>query len=182
LSLRKKTLLIITITLTGLIILLYASSRSILLQSFVLLENDDVYLNTERGLQAVSNEIAGMTATAQDWATRRDSAAFVHDADPAYIETYLDDSTFIANNLNIVVFADRSGQIVYEQNFDLAIGQKIITATGIAQHIQPGRPLLDLSDGSNGVGGILLLPAGPALVVAMPVAGEGQAPASGVLI
>ncbi len=181
-SLRKKTLLIITITLTGLIILLYASSRSILLQSFVLLENDDVYLNTERGLQAVSNEIAAMTATAQDWATRRDSAAFVHDADPAYIETYLDASTFIANNLNIVVFADTSGQIVYEQNFDLAIGQKIITATGIAQHIQPGRPLLDLSDGSNGIGGILLLPAGPALVVAMPVAAGGQAPASGVLI
>jgi signal transduction histidine kinase/sensor domain CHASE-containing protein len=182
LSLRKKTLFIITITLAGLIILLYASSRSILLQSFVLLENDDVYLNTERGLQALSNETAAMTATAQDWATRRDSAAFVQDADPAYIETYLDDSTFIANNLNIVAFADSSGQLVYEQNFDLVTGQKKNTATGIAQHLQAGRPLFNLTGDSDSAGGIVLLPAGPALVAAVPVTSGGQAPAAGVLI
>ena len=180
-SLRKKTLLIITITLAGLIILLYASSRSILLQSFVLLENDDVYLTTERGLQALSNEIAAMTATAQDWATRRDSTAFVQSADPAYIETYLDDSTFIANNLNIVAFADRSGQLVYEQNFDLVTGQKKNITTGIAQHLQPGRPLLNLT-GDSDAGGIVLLPTGPALVTAVPVTSGDQAPAAGVLI
>jgi signal transduction histidine kinase/sensor domain CHASE-containing protein len=181
LSLRKKTLLIITITLAGLIILLYASSRSILLQSFVLLENDDVYLNTERGLQAISNEVAAMTATAQDWATRRDSAAFVQSVNPTYIETYLDDSTLIANNLNIVAFTDASGRLVYEQNFDLVTGQERGTATGIAQHLQPGSPLLNLT-GDSTAGGVLLLPAGPALVAAVPVTPGSQSPAVGVLI
>ena len=181
-SLRKKTLLIITITLAGLIILLYASSRSILLQSFVLLENDDVYLNTERGLQALSNEITAMTATAQDWASRRDSVAFVQNADPTYIETYLDDSTFVANKLNIVAFTDTAGQLVYEENFDLVTGQKKNTTTGIAQHIQPGRPLFSLTGDSDGTAGIVLLPAGPALVTAVPVTSGEQVPAAGVLV
>jgi sensor domain CHASE-containing protein len=181
LSLRKKTLLIITITLAGLIILLYASSRSILLQSFVLLENDDVYLNTERGLQAMTNEVAALTATAQAWATRRDSAAFVQGADATYIETYLDDSTFIANHLNIVAFVDASGKLVYEQNFDLITDQKKNVATGIAQYLQSGSPLLNLT-GDSTTGGVLLLPAGPALVTAVPIAPDKQSPAVGVLI
>jgi YD repeat-containing protein len=183
LSLRKKTLFIIGITLAGLIIMLYASSRSILLQSFVLLENDDVYLNTERGLQALSNEISTMTTTALDWATRKDSVAFVQGLDPEYIETYLGDSTFIANRLNIVVFADSSGHIVYEQSYDLRSNQKRDTPSGIAQHTQPGSVLLAGDSGSSGsVGGILLLPAGPILVVSVPISEEQQGPDKGTLI
>jgi signal transduction histidine kinase len=181
-SLRKKTLLIIGVTLAGLILLLYASSRSILLQSFVLLENDDVYQNTESGLRALSNEIAAMTTTAVDWATRKDSAAFVRDADTNYIETYLGDPTFLANRLNVVVFTDSSGHIIYEQSFDLIDNQKKPAPTGIAQHIQPGLVLLEHPTLSSTIGGILLLPGGPMLVVSVPISEGEQGPVRGALI
>ncbi len=90
-SLRKKTLLIIGVTLLGLFVLLYASSRNILLQSYVLLENDDIYQNTERGVQAIRTEISTLKTIAVDWAARSRSSAFVQGTDPDYPAVYLEE-------------------------------------------------------------------------------------------
>ena len=52
-TLRTKTLLIITATLVGLIALLYASSKHILMGSFADLERESVQRNVRRASQAL---------------------------------------------------------------------------------------------------------------------------------
>jgi signal transduction histidine kinase/sensor domain CHASE-containing protein len=117
-----------------------------------------------------------------DWAARTDSRAFVQVPNSDYIETYLEDSTFAANRLNMVVFADSSGDIIYEQSFDLPSSQKYSAPTGIALHLQPGSVLLEHAHSAQTQGGLLLLPTGPMLVVSAPISGGPQGPIMGVVV
>ena len=67
-TLRKKTLVIVTLTLVALIIILYFVSRSIVLASFSDTEKDDVGRHVTRVNQALSNELDRMYSTLTDWA------------------------------------------------------------------------------------------------------------------
>jgi len=74
-SLRLKTLLIIAITHLGLIALLYASSRSILLAGNVRLERKEVQRTVQRAELALNNEADTFWQEAETLAFNSDIAA-----------------------------------------------------------------------------------------------------------
>jgi sensor domain CHASE-containing protein len=100
-SLRKKTLIIIGSTIISLIVILYATSRIILLGSFVELEEQNTSRNVERALNALSNELSILDATNSDWALWDDTYTFIEDADEDYIQSNLVDGTFTGLRLNL---------------------------------------------------------------------------------
>lgn len=182
-TLRTKTLLIITATLVGLIALLYASSKHILMGSFADLERESVQRNVRRASQALTNEIAILTSTAIDWAYWDDTYQFVEDADPAYVRSNVTASTFITGRLNALVLINRDGEIVLSEGFNLYREESAPLPDGLEAHLGPGSLLVPESDRLDMVSGVLSLPGGPLLVSSLPIlTSSAEGPSHGRLI
>src|SRR5512136_469434 len=103
-TLRKKTLLIIGLTLIGLIALLHSIASIILLNSFARLEEQDARRNVSRVQSAISDSLETLKAVDGDWAAWDDTYAFIEDGNEAYIQANLIDSAFTNLQLNLVLY------------------------------------------------------------------------------
>ena len=182
-TLRRKTLFIIGATFYGVIILLFFISRNILLDSFLELEKQNSIQNTERVLSALSQELSHLEATTGDWAAWDDTYAFIEDADAEYIESNLIDGTFIELRLNLMVFINSAGQIVFGKAFDLTDEEEIPVPQSLPAHLSRDDILLTHPDKESSVSGIVLLPEGPLLVASRPIlTSEEKGPIRGTLV
>ncbi len=153
-TLRKKTLLIISATLLGLMGLLYASSRTIVLGSFVTLENDTVERDVRRSQSALDREQDTLIAAASQLA---------YSSDPASIDTRLSIPVFAANRLNMLALVDATGNAIYATGFDLQAQAKIPFPS------EELGPVLRSVVESGNSSGIVMLPRGPLMVAVLPI-------------
>lgn len=182
-NLREKTLIIIGVTLAGLVTILYAASQTIIMSSFVELEEQTARQDVKRVLNALSNDLAAMNSTTYDWAAWNDTYAFIENKNSDYIESNLMDSTFTTLNLNIMMFVHSSGKIIFEKAVDLEEGVEILFPRSLEHHISLKDYLIRHSDVESYITGILLLPEGPLLVVSRPVlTSNDEGPIRGTLI
>ena len=182
-TLRRKTLFIIGATFYGVIILLFFISRNILLDSFLELEKQNSIQNTEHVLSILSQESSNLEATAGDWAAWDDTYAFIEDADTEYVESNLVDGTFIELKLNLMVFVNSAGQIVFSKAFDLTSEKAIPLPQSLQEHLSPGDILLTHPDEGSSVSGVVLLPESPVLVASRPIlTSQGEGPIRGTLV
>jgi hypothetical protein len=182
-TLRRKTLFIIGATFYGVIILLFFISRNILLDSFLELEKQNSIQNTERALSALSRESSNLEATAGDWAAWDDTYAFIEDADTEYVESNLVDGTFIELRLNLMVFVNSAGQIVFGKAFDLTNEKEIPLPQSLQGHLSREDILLTHPDEGSSVSGVVLLLESPVLVASRPIlTSQGEGPIRGTLV
>src|SRR5262245_28635365 len=83
--LRAKTLIIITTTLLGLIVVLYLPLRFILLGSFLSLEQQDIRQHVERAANALHDDLATLERTTADYAGWDATYIFMEDRNPSYL-------------------------------------------------------------------------------------------------
>jgi len=182
-SLRKKTLLIILTTLIVSIAVLAGISRIILLDSFFIVEQEDTRRNVERVLDALSKEITTLTRIGCDWAAWDDTYAFIADENERYIQVNLVDSTFKNLNLNIMLYINSDGRLVYGAGYDLNTGERVAVPESFRGHISENSFLLRHTGPESIIKGFVTLPEGPMFVVSLPiVTSEGEGPVRGSLI
>ena len=180
-SLRKKTLIIIGAILGMLIQVLYAASYFILRDSFAELEAQDVRQNVQRVISTLEGELAVLDTVAVDLASWDDTYDFVQAVDRAYIESNLGDDAFIALRLNLVVFVDGSGQVVYAKGYDLESRETVDLPPGLDEHLAKGG-LYRQPEVESGLAGLVLFPDGPMLLSSRPIlTSEGEGPPRGTL-
>ena len=168
-KLREKTLTIAGITLVGLIIILYVTSQVIIKSSFLKLEEEYTRENVERVLNAVSDSILTMNSTASDWAAWDDTYAFVEDRNWEYIENNLMDATLVNLRLNIMMFVNSSGGVVFKKAVDLDEETEVGFPESLDNHIFVNSYLLTHKDTGDFITGIILLPEGPLLIASQPI-------------
>jgi diguanylate cyclase (GGDEF)-like protein/PAS domain S-box-containing protein len=182
-TLRKKTIIIIGVTLAGLIFILYAISRVILLNSFAELEEQNTRRNVERILSALSDDLSHLNHLTGDWAGWNDTYAFIEDANDDYVKSNLVDETFNELKINIMLFINSSGQIIFGKGFDLKKGKEIPVPKSLQEHISANSLLVCHPDTKSSITGIILLPEGPMLVASRPIlTSEEKGPIRGALI
>ncbi|MEW6358743.1 MAG: CHASE4 domain-containing protein [Planctomycetota bacterium] len=182
-SLRKKTLLAVGLTILGLIVILYVSARIILLGSFARLEEHNVRTNVERAAKALDNELSLLDTIAHDWASWDDVYAFVQDRNPQFVRSNLVDATFSNIGVNFIVFANSSGEIVHAKAFDLYLQSEVPLPPTLAEHLGRRSRLLDHRNDQDCVRGILGLADGPMLVASRPIlTSENKGPARGSVV
>jgi sensor domain CHASE-containing protein len=168
-SLRKKTLLVIGATLFGLVAGLYGATSNILLGSFKKAEAQ----NTRQVVQ----EVLGVLGQTQedfkdrfvDWAAWDDTYRFIEDRNPQYIQSNLSSESLAALRINLILYVNRSGSLVFGTGFD-SKSQKIKPIPDlIKQYLSSPQPLLAHSKLDSYTTGILLLPEGPMLIASMPI-------------
>jgi len=182
-TLRKKILLIIGVMIGGLIVILYAASRIILLGSFARLEEQNTRQNIERVLAALSDELVNLESTTGDWAAWDDTYSFVEGTYDDYVADNLMDSTFANLGINLMVFVRSSGELVFAKAFDLENETEIPVPQSLHEHLDAGSPLVGHPDTESRARGIVLLPEGPMLMASWPVLTSIQeGPIHGALI
>ncbi|MFZ5651173.1 MAG: PAS domain S-box protein [Bacillota bacterium] len=182
-TLRKKTVVIIVITLTILLFILYAISRVVLLESFAGLEKKDTTKNVERALDAISNNIATLNSEAADWAAWDNTCAFVEGNDDKYVKKNLPDETFSVLKINIILFIDSSGSIVFGKGFDLTGKTEVPVPESIKTHLFKNSPLVNHPDPSSSASGIITIPEGILMVASRPIlTSEREGPVRGSLV
>jgi PAS domain S-box-containing protein len=182
-TLRRKTLIIVGATLVGLLLIMFAVSQGILLNSFSRLEIKDTSENVERAQAALSDDLSNLNAIVGDWAPWDETYAFVEDINSSYIENNLNDDTFANLRVNIMLFTSTSGQIMFGKAFDLQSKQDIPVPESLKENLSTSNLLTYLPDSDSEVSGLLLLPEGPMLISSQPIlTSQGEGPIRGALI
>ena len=182
-TLRKKALLIIGVTLISVVGLVYIASRFILLEDLADIEEHQAHQHVERAMSTLYSSISNLKTTTVDWAAWDATYAFIEDANSEYIESNLNDETFITLKLNLKLFIDSSGQIVFSKAFDILNEEEVPLASGMKKYISDNRPLLEQPGTEGSKAGFILLKEGPMLITSWPIlTSEDEGPARGTLI
>ena len=118
-DIRKKTVVIVCITLLCLILALYISSEVIVLGGFSRVETQNAQKETNRVLVALGNDINALDAVTYDWASRGDTIAFVTANISGTEWSRLDTDTFERLGFNEILLYNASGSLVSGQAYDL---------------------------------------------------------------
>lgn len=180
-DISKKLLIVIFSMFALFTVLLIVVSHTIMLASFSNLEAQDTIKNTEKIEQAIAWETLSMDRTARDWAFWDDTYEFVNTGNPGYKESNLDDSTLYSLDLNIMLFVNKSGSMIYPMSVDLINERNIPVPAGILEGINNG--VLTVHENTDYINGVILLDNRPMLIVCRPILnGSDTGPCAGTLV
>jgi sensor domain CHASE-containing protein/nitrogen-specific signal transduction histidine kinase len=182
-SLRQKSLFFILGLCLILITAVYSISRGIILTNFQSLEEQNTNQNLERVQNAIDAKINALDTFTQDYAGWDDTYAFIEDANKEYIESNLVDETFSGTKINMMVFINNEGEIIYSKMYDLKLNQSLPLTNDFKPFISAKSQLLSHESLEVGKSGVVLLQNDPMIVVSRPIlTSEKQGPARGSLI
>jgi diguanylate cyclase (GGDEF)-like protein len=180
--LRRKTLLIIGVTLVSLMGVLYSTSLTILLGGFSQVEQQDTRENVKRVQKALSEDLAQLNMTTRDWAEWDETYAFIENGNKAYINTYLNNVSIASLKLNLMLYVDSSGRVIVGKGFDLARQKSTPISHNFKRYLS-AKSLLHQSSKESSLTGLILLPEGPILIAARPILKtDSSGPIRGTLI
>jgi PAS domain S-box-containing protein len=166
--LREKTLIVIVAIFAVLILIEFLFSNSIVMGSFNSLEQNDTLQKIGQADGAYDRELQYMDGLLLDWATRDDSYAYMDHPLASYLEENMGDEVFVSQNLDVIVMADETGDIIYGKAFDLKNRTAISLPESLRSYVYGGSPFL-LNASNQSRSGVMILPEGPLLVVARPI-------------
>jgi diguanylate cyclase (GGDEF)-like protein len=167
----------------GLLVILYTAAHHILLHSYEDLEENRTRDYTEQALSLIAGQLDELSNGVGDWAAWDETYAFIMTGDPDYVRRNIPDATFDNLRLNLMLFVNAPGRVVFGRAFDLQSGEEMPLPRSLEPHLGGGSPLLDHFDPESSVSGLVLLPEGPLLVASRPiVTNERQGPIRGALI
>jgi sensor domain CHASE-containing protein/HPt (histidine-containing phosphotransfer) domain-containing protein/HAMP domain-containing protein len=193
-TLRARTLTIITVTLAALIAILYGISRTVvvggfqevereLFAGFARIEDSDTQRNVQRVTDALKFRIANLDLKSADWAQWDDTYKFVVDRNRAYAQSNLTDEALAALKINVILMLDASGKVVFGTAFDLGKGTSVAIPESLQRRLGAGSPLLAHRSTESVLSGILLLPESPLMIVSRPILkSDGTGPIRGTLL
>ena len=182
-NLRKRVLLTIGLLVGASILATFVASQAVFTDEFRRLEREAAEGNLQRALNALDTEAHSLSRLAADWATWDDAYNFALDRNQVFIDDYFVDNTFQYANLNLILIANSSGELVYGEAYDLDDDSEVLLPEGLAENIAPGQPLTTHLDTKSEVVGLLRLDQGPMLIASRPiVTSQGEGPIRGALL
>ncbi|GEM_PF-391447 len=160
-KLRSKTLIVFSFTLFFLLLTLYISAGSIIFQSFEDIERKDVTDDMAKALDFVDNLKYTREIIVQNWATGSDTNEFILNNNLEYIESNLANDNFKELYLNLIVFQDASGKIVYKKAYDQYTDEEIPFPQDLIDILSEENPMMPSSDNNYAPSGIVMLSEGP---------------------
>jgi len=172
-ELRKKTAIIVGVTLIGLVLVLFILSEVIVIGAFANLEKKGAEDTMSRVVTALSNDLLLMNTMAGEWTTKESVQKFLSGPHDPAANPLLDNSTFERMQFNIILFFDPSGTIIDGKMYDLSTHREVPLPESLLVYITPKNKLYERSD-THGLTGILRLPDGPMLITMRGVHANGN--------
>ena len=182
-KLHHKALLMVGATLVGLNLVLYGIASTILVGSFKRVEEAATRDLVGDAVDAVSQSADQFNQRFADWSAWDDTYAFMLGEASDYEAVNLSPGSLTSIRVNLAIFVDRTGRIVYAKQFDLTTQTLSPIPNLLQQYLKPGNLLLNHPNPDSSISGILMLPEGPMMIASRPiVTSEGTGPIQGTLI
>ena len=179
-KLRSKTLLFSSLILIILVGVLLSISYLVFQDTYSGIETKYSYHVLNDELTDLNNTIYAMNQTTQDWAQWDDAYTFISGNNPSFISKDVPNSTFSRLNLNLIIYVNNNGTVMYGKAYNLETKQFINLPQNLTSFTNDS-PLL--THNLTGVSGILNLKEGPMIITTQPViTSHGQGPIKGTLI
>ncbi len=181
-SLHRKAQLLVVITLAALLVIMYVILQAILLHSYTQLEQQSVENNVERLLNRINDDLSILSSQTADYAFWDSTYAFVQEYDNDYA-LEMTPETLANLSLNLTLWMNIEGKIVFHKTIDLASLRDTPLPTGLVDYLAAGSPLLRQPADKTGVQGIMMLADRPLMFAVQPILTSAQTgPAVGTLI
>lgn len=181
-TLRRKTLLAISVTLIGVVALLFIIVYSIMNDTFATLDRQSSLRNLDRASNIFQDNVDNLSRAARDWAMWDETYRFVSDANAAYIDENLNDDTFWGLNVNFVVFLNKDSEIVYAKALALNPDWQNTFLDRFEAYTKSNETFLRLTT-SISTRGFVLIGGEPTLITSRPILrSDGTGPKAGTLI
>lgn len=182
-KLREKVLIMIGATLAGMVGILYSAS-SIIFQTAIAKSEEHSARQTLQGvLNVVAQTQEDFDNRFADWSAWDDSYRFIQNRNSSYQESNLVPGTLKSLNVNLILFVDPSGKLVYGTGFDSARSRVTPIPEAVREHLKPNDRLIQHSNPKSNLAGILALPDGALMISSRPiVTSAGKGPIRGTLI
>ena len=143
---RARTVLLLLVT--AVVLWAAVQSAGIFLGDRVSNQIDkrDVTGNVARTISSIDFDAAQLKSTANDWAMWDDTYRFAQDRNSAYIRTNLTASTLSGLGVDFMVFADKSGTIVYSKSIGPVSRRDVPLSPGLSRYLASELPQLHLTD------------------------------------
>ena len=182
-TLRKKALLIIGVTLISTVCLMYVASRFTLMEDLLEIEEYTTHQSAEQAMGALSYVLSDLEANTADWASWDDTYAFIENPGNEYIQANLVDETFINLRLNLIMFIHSSGEVVLSKAFDLSNEKETALPPGMQKYLSEEGLFQDRPGTETGTSGIIMLDETPMLIASKPIlTSDDTGPSRGTLI
>jgi PAS domain S-box-containing protein len=184
-TVRRKTLIIVAITCLGLVIVLYAASRSFLLGGFIKLEQASARENVQRVLNAFAQNLSALARYTSDHASSDDLYNSI-DSSGEFVQSLMgkdDRGTPITQRFSFVILTDDSAKIVVARGRDILTNTSQNLPKSLEEHLSKADPLIARSAMSGGLTGLLLIPEGPLIITSYPILKTStEGPARGYML
>ncbi len=182
-SIRTKTILVVSGTLAVLIGALYVSLGTVLMSGFRAIEDEDARKNVLRVSDAIKADLVGIENSLLTWTQWDPAYEDVKDRNKQFYDDNISDTLFTGMRINFCVFVDEQFQFPYAGGYDLQAHRDVPVPADLLQELKRGNVLVRSKDTSKAVMGILNLASGPLLVASAPLTDtKGTAPARGYLV
>ncbi len=183
-TLRRTILAVIATTLVGLNAILYAFSSKVLLDNALTAEKQDTEHRVQAALNVMRQREGFLHFRSKDWSYWNDAYNFVQYGDRKFIDTNLIPLSISNLNLNLLVLANSSGQLIFDTQFDLNNHQNLPLEPLLKKRLQLSDLLFASSASSKDSRlGIIALSQDLAIVSIRPILhSDGSGPANGTLV
>jgi len=169
-TLRQKLLLLAAVTVLALVVSLHLVARSVLLERFSDLEKDEALQDLARARNILDFEILNLKEKTGDYAAWDDTYEFARKPTGQYIRSNFEDTTFDILRLNFILVYNDSGRRIFSKGYDLAERKAVELPASFFQVLESeDGVLIRPRSPSDEKAGLILPPAGSAMVAVMPI-------------
>lgn len=118
-SLRRKTFLIISVTISIIVVTWGLLAHTVFLNNYRYLEKEDIRSDAEHLTTALDFQIINLSALCADWAEWDDTYNFIEDRNPQYLQSNFVNSTFENLDLSLAILYDAKGNVIYGKTLNL---------------------------------------------------------------
>ena len=178
-TIRRKVPVFLALISIALLAVVATTSRVLLLDSFVHLEEREVRLNMQRAGNALSDELGELMRSVTDYANYDRMYAYLATHDPKFPEGEF--GNLDALRANFVGIFDLTGAMVFGKAITLPDFRAAGVPSGLLNSLNPAG-MLRRPGTDRAFSGIVFLPEGPMLIAVSPIlTGERKGPARGTL-
>jgi adenylate cyclase len=180
LSIRITVILIVIVNIAVVSVAIYGFTRSVLLPSYLTIEEEGAERNLERARNAIDDVIEGLQVTASDWSTWDDAYSYVLGENESFEETDLTTLALQNLSINAILFMNTERQFVFTKGIDIET-EADISLEHLTSYLAAHPALTRVNDMSS-LSGIVQTPHGPLLMASHPVVhSDGTGPVAGLL-
>jgi sensor domain CHASE-containing protein len=161
----------------------YFVAEYFLLNSFLVLERNQINTNINRAKQALNQIMYSLGTFTVDWAHWNDAYDYIRGVNPQFIPNNIDFSALTNSNINLLIYLNKQGDILIGVPFNIENKKQIPYPLGLDKYIYPGSLLENHVDAKSQNHGLILLPTGIMLIASAGVSTTDMSePMNGTLI